>query len=190
MTSICSSYFPLVRDFMSWTTFCSDFHFDPIFPQPLRSPRKRQTTLQSWGEYLRDLREAKPAAQPLHPVTQSAPHKTSFWPGLTACRLLVAPSVTKSACRPDQRTHTWQPVLWVAVAPARASPVWASLRFSQVGKESQEEGLVWILWHVINGDCKQWGLTCSWGRPSHPLKAVHVSPSLWVLVLLGEHVTK
>lgn len=38
------------------TTFYSDFHFDPIFLQPLRSPRKWQTTLQSWGEHLRDLR--------------------------------------------------------------------------------------------------------------------------------------
>lgn len=86
--------------------------------------------------------------------------------------------------------HTRQPLLWVAVHPARASPVWASLSFSQARKESQEEGLAWILWHVINADCKQRSLTCFWGKPPCPLKAAHVSPSLQVLVLLGKPVTK
>lgn len=86
--------------------------------------------------------------------------------------------------------HTWQPLLWVAMHSARASPVWASLRFSQARKESQEKGLAWILWHVINTDCKQWSLTRFWEKTPCPLKAAHISPSLQVLVLLGENLSQ
>lgn len=62
--------------------------------------------------------------------------------------LLIAPSVTKHAFHPDQRGPLMTTFLWVAMRPAKASPVWAPLRFGQTEEESWKEGLMWILRQV------------------------------------------
>lgn len=124
---------------------------------------------------------------PLH-----TPLPTRFISG-QSCQLDICLSLPLSQSLPTiqiKGAHTWQPLLWVAAHPATASPVWASLRFSQAGKENQEEGLEWILWQVIHTYCKQWSLTCFWGKPPYPLMAAHISFSLQDLVLLGKLVTK
>lgn len=112
----------------------------PLWERPSRSLEEGwEITLQSWREHLRDLR-GQTCRVVFPPATHSTPHKSYFWLEMTAWHLLVAPSATKSAAIQIKGAHTWQPLLWVAVHPARASPVWSSLRFSQAGKESQEEG--------------------------------------------------
>lgn len=125
----------------SWNNNLLHFYFDPFPHRPLRSPREgQQSTLQRWGEHLRDLRESKLVGQPPHPATYQLPTRLrsgQSWQ-LDICFLL--PLSQNLPVIQIKGAHTRPPLLWVAVRPSRASPVWTPLTFSQTWRKARRRG--------------------------------------------------
>lgn len=113
--------------------------------RPLRSPWGSITEVRRAPEGSEGGRTCRASSLPSN---VPAPHRASFWLRLAAWHLLIAPSVTKYAFHSDQRGPPMATIPWVATCPAKASLVWAPLRFGQSDEESREEGQMWILWQV------------------------------------------
>lgn len=104
---------------------------------------------------------------------------------------MLFPLTQPMCCHPDQSSpHTATFAVGGCASCQGLSCVGTTkVQSSWEGKPGGGAGLDWILWHVINADCKQWSLTCFWGKSPCPLKAANISPSLQVLMLLGKPIT-